>query len=150
MNLSELCTNRLILNSWASVLWEKSTLAAGAVRIAGTVWSATVLIGRFSVSRAETVLSPNTLRFLKPTLCLSPKICSNEKAVFTEPLSAALEILEQVKILPSDRVLVIGDGKLGLLVSMVLNLTGCDTLLVGKHPGKLDLFEAYGRKGDHR
>ena len=75
-----------------------------------------------------------------------PENLSNEKAVFTEPLAAALEILEQVKILPSDRVLVIGDGKLGLLVSMVLNLTGCDTLLVGKHPGKLDLFGRMGGK----
>ena len=75
-----------------------------------------------------------------------PENLSNEKAVFTEPLAAALEILDQVKILPSDRVLVIGDGKLGLLVSMVLNLTGCDTLLVGKHPGKLDLFGRMGGK----
>ena len=75
-----------------------------------------------------------------------PENLSNEKAVFTEPLAAALEILEQVKICPSCRVLVIGDGKLGLLVSMVLNLTGCDTLLVGKHPSKLDLFERTGGK----
>ena len=75
-----------------------------------------------------------------------PENLSNEKAVFTEPLAAALEILEQVKICPSGRVLVIGDGKLGLLVSMVLNLTGCDTLLVGKHPGKLDLFGRMGGK----
>ncbi len=69
-----------------------------------------------------------------------PERVSDEKAVFTEPLAAALEILEQVKIRPADRVLVIGDGKLGLLASMALRLTGSDLLLVGKHKAKLDLF----------
>jgi len=73
-----------------------------------------------------------------------PESLPDEKAVFTEPLAAALEILEQVKILPSDRVLVIGDGKLGILVSMVLRLTGCHILLIGKHPAKLRLFGELG------
>lgn len=69
-----------------------------------------------------------------------PESVSDEKAVFTEPLAAALEILEQVQIKPADKVLVIGDGKLGLLVSMVLRLTGSDLLLVGKHRPKLEYF----------
>ncbi len=73
-----------------------------------------------------------------------PESLSDEKAVFTEPLAAALEILEQVHIRPADRVMVIGDGKLGLLIGMVLRLTGCDLLLVGKHPEKLRLFERMG------
>lgn len=75
-------------------------------------------------------------------LRIVPDVLSNEQAVFTEPLAAAMEILEQVKIEPEHRVLVIGDGKLGLLVSMALRLTGCDLLLVGKHPEKLELFSA--------
>lgn len=69
-----------------------------------------------------------------------PPSLPDEKAVFTEPLAAALEILEQVKIQPADRVAVIGDGKLGLLICMVLRLTGCDLVLVGKHPEKMKLF----------
>ncbi|MGB6068586.1 MAG: alcohol dehydrogenase catalytic domain-containing protein [Desulfomonilaceae bacterium] len=69
-----------------------------------------------------------------------PHTLSDEQAIFTEPLAAALEILEQVKIRPEDRVAVIGDGRLGLLVCMVLRLTGCDLLLVGKHPEKLEFF----------
>jgi len=73
-----------------------------------------------------------------------PETLDDEKAVFTEPLAAALEILEQIKIEPSHRVLVIGDGKLGLLVSMVLRLTGCDLTLVGKHSGKMAIFVAMG------
>lgn len=73
-----------------------------------------------------------------------PEGIADEQAVFTEPLAAAMEILEQVKFEPDDRVLVIGDGKLGLLVSMALRLTGCDLLLVGKHQEKLKLFEDIG------
>ncbi|MCA1962182.1 MAG: alcohol dehydrogenase catalytic domain-containing protein [Desulfomonile sp.] len=73
-----------------------------------------------------------------------PHSLSDEKAVFTEPLAAAMEILEQVKIEPSHRVLVLGDGKLGQLVAMVLRLTGCDLVLVGKHRDKLELFARGG------
>jgi alcohol dehydrogenase len=75
-----------------------------------------------------------------------PLTLSDEKAVFTEPVAAALEILEQVKISPSDRVLVIGDGRLGLLVCMALRLTGCDLTLLGKHAGKMDLASRMGGK----
>jgi alcohol dehydrogenase len=73
-----------------------------------------------------------------------PAGVSDEKAVFTEPLAAALEIMEQVKIEPSHRGLVIGDGRLGLLAAMVLRLTGCDLTLAGKHKDKLDLFAGMG------
>jgi alcohol dehydrogenase len=75
-----------------------------------------------------------------------PDGVSDEKAVFTEPVAAALEILEQVKIKPAHRVLVIGDGKLGLLVCMALRLTGCDLRLLGKHREKTALFERLGGK----
>jgi len=74
-----------------------------------------------------------------------PDGVSDQDAVFTEPLAAAMEVLEQTRIRPADRVLVIGDGKLGLLVSMVLRLTGCDLLLVGKHPEKMELFDPTGK-----
>ena len=77
-------------------------------------------------------------------LLVIPESLEDEKAVFAEPLAAALEILEQVKVEPSYRVLVIGDGKLGLLVSMALRLTGCDLTLVGKHSEKLAIFAQVG------
>lgn len=77
-------------------------------------------------------------------LVILPDRLSDEKAVFTEPLAAALEILEQVKIQPADEVLVIGDGKLGLLVCMTLRLTGCNLILAGKHPEKQALFARLG------
>ncbi|HZN00584.1 MAG TPA: alcohol dehydrogenase catalytic domain-containing protein, partial [Pyrinomonadaceae bacterium] len=53
-----------------------------------------------------------------------PKNVPDEHAVFTEPLAAACGILERVSISKTDRVAVIGDGKLGLLCAQVLALTG--------------------------
>lgn len=72
-----------------------------------------------------------------------PENVSDEAAVFVEPLAAALEVLEQVHVEPSTEVLIIGDGRLGLLLCMVLRLTGCSLTVVGKHPHKLSLFENY-------
>ena len=73
-----------------------------------------------------------------------PDAVSSDAAVFTEPLAAALEIQEQVPIDPRDRVLVIGDGKLGQLVAQTLALTGCALLVVGRHDAKLAVLAARG------
>jgi threonine dehydrogenase-like Zn-dependent dehydrogenase len=73
-----------------------------------------------------------------------PESVSTDAATFTEPLAAALEIQQQVPIRQGDRVLVIGDGKLGQLVAQTLALTGCDLLAVGRHPEKLANLEARG------
>jgi len=77
-------------------------------------------------------------------LHLVPDSVSDEQAVFTEPLAAALEILEQVHVRPTQRVVVLGDGKLGLLVAQVVRLTGCDLLAVGRHADKLAILERLG------
>lgn len=73
-----------------------------------------------------------------------PDSVPDDEAVFTEPLAAALEILQQVHLRPSDTVVVIGDGKLGLLCAQVVALTGCRTIAIGKHPNKLNLLAARG------
>jgi threonine dehydrogenase-like Zn-dependent dehydrogenase len=73
-----------------------------------------------------------------------PEAVPTELATFTEPLAAALEIQEQVPIAAGDRVLVVGDGKLGQLVAQTLALTGCDLLVVGRHTAKLANLEARG------
>lgn len=54
-------------------------------------------------------------------LHLVPRGIPNEYAVFVEPLAAACEILDQARIPRGARVAVLGDGKLGLLISQVLN-----------------------------
>ncbi len=73
-----------------------------------------------------------------------PDSISDRSAVFVEPLAAAFEILEQIKIEPNHKVAVVGDGKLGLLICQVLRLTGCDLLLVGKHENKLAIARGWG------
>lgn len=73
-----------------------------------------------------------------------PDTVADEEAVFTEPLAAAFEILEQVSVPPSAEVVVFGDGKLGLLCAQVLHQTGARVTLVGKHADKLGLLGGLG------
>ena len=68
----------------------------------------------------------------------------NERAVFTEPLAAACEILDQVSIPCSETVAVLGDGKLGLLVALVLNAHGYPVRLYGRHAEKLRIAARAG------
>lgn len=69
-----------------------------------------------------------------------PDSVPDEAAVFVEPLAAALEIQEQIHIQPTDRVLLIGAGRLGQLVAQTLNLTGCDLRVVARHRQQKDLL----------
>lgn len=68
-----------------------------------------------------------------------PQNLSNEIAVFTEPLAAAFEVLEQIHLKPTDRIAVLGDGKLGLLVALVFLQAGLDVTLIGRHESKLSI-----------
>ena len=78
-----------------------------------------------------------------------PEGLPDEVAVFAEPLAAACEILEQVHVHPTDRVIVLGDGKLGLLCAQVLALTGCDLTVIGRHANKLDILARMGIATHH-
>lgn len=75
-----------------------------------------------------------------------PQNVSDEQAVFVEPLAAACEITEQLHIEPTQKVLVLGDGKLGLTTALTLHALNLDVLLVGKHENKLDIAKAQGVK----
>lgn len=79
-------------------------------------------------------------------LLLVPDAVSDRQAVFTEPLAAACEILDQVKISAAHQVAVIGDGKLGQLIARVLATTECKLILIGKHADKLELAAKAGIK----
>jgi alcohol dehydrogenase len=81
-----------------------------------------------------------------PIDCLHevPADVSDEQAVFTEPLAAALEIIQQTHLRPTDRVALVGDGKLGLLIAQVLRLPGCEVTMVGRHPERWDLLHRQG------
>lgn len=73
-----------------------------------------------------------------------PASVPDEMAVFTEPLAAALEIQEQVNIKPTDRVLLVGAGRLGQLIAQTLALTGCDLRVVARHTRQQELLSARG------
>ena len=73
-----------------------------------------------------------------------PREISNEQAVFVEPLAAACEILDQVRIPKGAPVAVLGDGKLGLLASQVLQAHGAEVHQYGRHKEKLRIAERAG------
>ncbi|MFO7750143.1 MAG: alcohol dehydrogenase catalytic domain-containing protein [Desulfobacteraceae bacterium] len=78
----------------------------------------------------------------RENLVILPDRISIREAVFIEPLAAALEITQRLHIPPASSVMVIGDGKLGLLIAQVLRLTGCRLLVAGRHKAKLKILEA--------
>ena len=80
------------------------------------------------------------------TLLEVPENVSDEQAVFVEPLAAGLEILEQLHIQPIQKVMILGDGKLGLTTALALNASNIDVFLVGKHQNKLDIAKKQGVK----
>jgi alcohol dehydrogenase len=73
-----------------------------------------------------------------------PASIPTEHAVFIEPVAAACEILDQVKLPKGERVAVLGDGKLGLLVAQVLQAHGAQVHLFGRHWDKMRLVEPTG------
>ncbi len=78
-----------------------------------------------------------------------PGEISDEEAVFTEPLAAACEILDQVRVDGTTRAAVLGAGKLGTLCAAVLGNAGADVSLVTRssraRPRSFDLVvEATG------
>ena len=84
--------------------------------------------------------------FTMPTEVLFevPDNVPDEQAVFVEPLAAACEITEQLHIKPYEKVIVLGDGKLGLITALTFNAQNIDVILVGKHQNKLDIAKAQG------
>jgi threonine dehydrogenase-like Zn-dependent dehydrogenase len=73
-----------------------------------------------------------------------PDSISTDVAVFTEPVAAAYQIPAQLPIAKSDRIVVLGDGRLGNLCAQVLAGLSDHVTVVGKHPEKLALLQARG------
>jgi alcohol dehydrogenase len=66
----------------------------------------------------------------------------DECAVFVEPLAAACEIAAQIHVRPTDRVVVLGAGRLGQLCARVLALTGADVTVLSRRADPLALLPA--------
>lgn len=67
---------------------------------------------------------------------------ATEAAVFVEPLAAAYEIFAQVRLERDDRILILGDGRLGALVALACQAEGYRPLLAGHHQAKLEFLAA--------
>ncbi len=65
-----------------------------------------------------------------------PGNVTDDAAVFAEPLAAALHVLDAIATAPK-RAIVLGDGKLGLLLALALVGAGIPTEVVGRHSRKL-------------
>jgi len=77
-------------------------------------------------------------------LHLVPESLADEEAVFTEPLAAACQVVEAVHIQPTDRVVLLGAGKLGLLAAQVLRLTGADLSVIVRRERQKSLLAMWG------
>jgi threonine dehydrogenase-like Zn-dependent dehydrogenase len=73
-----------------------------------------------------------------------PDTVPDEAAVFTEPLAAAVRILEQVKLEPLMKAAVVGPGRLGMLVGLVLAEAGALVTMLGRREGSLALPKRLG------
>ena len=73
-----------------------------------------------------------------------PDNVSDDAGVFVEPLAAAVQVIRQRPIQPGERVVVLGDGKLGLLTAQVLKQTEANLTLVGRNDSKLSLAQDWG------
>ncbi|MFZ0888355.1 MAG: alcohol dehydrogenase catalytic domain-containing protein [Candidatus Binataceae bacterium] len=73
-----------------------------------------------------------------------PDSVPDELAVFSEPVAAAYEIFEQTRIARNQSICVLGDGRLGAIVAMVLRGEDYRPILAGHHPEKLARLSALG------
>src|SRR3954465_14353487 len=84
------------------------------------------------------------VRLPSDNLHVLPDSIDDVQAVFVEPLAAAFQVLKQIKLDGRKWVTVLGDGRLGLLVSQVLQTAGVPVRVIGKHASKLALCEKWG------
>ncbi|MBM3818164.1 MAG: zinc-binding dehydrogenase [Acidimicrobiia bacterium] len=73
-----------------------------------------------------------------------PDEVETDAAVFTEPVAAAFQIPAQLNVTRTDRVVVLGDGRLGNLCAQVLSTLTPYVTVVGKHSHKLALLRSLG------
>lgn len=76
------------------------------------------------------------VRTLEPV----PESVEDDEAVFAQPVALALEVMKQVQGPAPQRVLVVGDGNMGLLVTLVLHAAGHTVSVFGRHPSRRELL----------
>lgn len=76
-------------------------------------------------------------------LHIVPDDLPTDKAIYTEPLAAAFEILTQIELRPDQNIGILGDGRLAYCVAQAFCSVGRDVTVIGRHPEKLALFAPY-------
>lgn len=140
-------------HEWVGVVEESDDAALVGRRVVGDIncpcgVCATCRAGRLTHCPQRTVLGiqdrdgafAEQLRLPSGNLHVVPDGVPDEAAVFVEPLAAGLEILQQVHVRPTDRVAVLGVGRLGQLCARVLALTGVEVVAVSRSPERLTLL----------
>lgn len=84
------------------------------------------------------------LQLTRSNLHVVPDSVSDDAAVFVEPLAAALQVTEAVHISPRDTIVIIGAGKLGMLVAQILKLTGAKLAVIVRRQKQAVLLERWG------
>lgn len=74
-----------------------------------------------------------------------PDEVPTDKAIFCEPLAAALRIAEQIKLSPDKNAAVVGDGRLSFMISQILALSGMEVTVFGRHEDKLEAFKPFAK-----
>jgi len=140
-------------HEWVGVVDEADDPALVGRRVVGDIncpcgLCATCRAGRPTHCPHRTVLGidgrdgafATALRLPSSNLHVVPEGVPDEAAVFVEPLAAACQILQQIHVRPTDRVLVLGVGRLGQLCARVLALTGASVVGVSRNPARLALL----------
>ena len=85
-------------------------------------------------------------RFVLPlrNLHAVPEVMDDDTAVFTEPVAAAVNVMQRLRIEARPYITVLGDGRLGLLTAQVLARLNASVRVLGKHAAKLELCERWG------
>ncbi|HRI64885.1 MAG TPA: alcohol dehydrogenase catalytic domain-containing protein [Polyangium sp.] len=87
------------------------------------------------------------VRIPMENLHIVPDSIPDDYAVFIEPLAAALHAFDEAALRPGDRVCLLGDGKLGLLIGLALAARRGDlgrAIAVGHHRANLDILANAG------
>ena len=82
----------------------------------------------------------------KENVIVVPDNVDDYSAVMVEPLAAAYEIFEQLPLKLDSKIALVGDGKLGLCISSVLNALNLNFIHIGKHENKLEISKKMGVK----
>jgi threonine dehydrogenase-like Zn-dependent dehydrogenase len=75
-----------------------------------------------------------------------PDTIPDELGVFVEPVAASYEVLEQVHLGRNEKILILGDGRLGGILGFVLWAEGYDPVIAGHYAEKLEFLAALGLK----